>query len=115
VVLGFELTLSHSTSPFLWRVFFLRLGPVDYLPGLASNHDLPDLCFWSRLDYKCEPLAPDIQHRSITWSQRTCVSSLTENDPIENALDIFVMGKFSTGVDSVLVSHREEFRQDVKL
>jgi hypothetical protein len=45
VVLGFELgayTLSYSASPFLW--VSLREGLKNYLPGLASNHDLPDLC-----------------------------------------------------------------------
>jgi hypothetical protein len=40
-VLGFELrdyTLSHSTSPFMQRVFS-RQGLMNYLPRLASNHN----------------------------------------------------------------------------
>jgi hypothetical protein len=31
---------------------------VNYLPGLASHHDPPDLCFLSGLDYRYEPQAP---------------------------------------------------------
>jgi hypothetical protein len=46
------LTLSHSTSPIFVRVL------QNYLPGLASNHDPPDLCLLSSWDYRCEPLAP---------------------------------------------------------
>jgi hypothetical protein len=43
VVLGFELRdSSHSTSPFLMMSFFKCL--VNYLPGLASNRESPDLC-----------------------------------------------------------------------
>jgi hypothetical protein len=38
--------LSHSTSPFLWCVFSW-LGLTNYLPGLASNQDPPDLCLLS--------------------------------------------------------------------
>jgi hypothetical protein len=59
-VLGFELrayTLSHSTSPFLWRVFWDRFS-WTILPGLASNHDPPDLCPLSSWNYRREPLAP---------------------------------------------------------
>jgi hypothetical protein len=48
-VLGFELrayTLSHSASPFwCWFFFFLdKVSLTIYLPGLALNHNLPDLC-----------------------------------------------------------------------
>jgi hypothetical protein len=36
-------TLSHSTSPFFF-IIFLKYGLTNYLPGLALNHDPPDLC-----------------------------------------------------------------------
>jgi hypothetical protein len=39
-------TLSHSTSPFLLLVFS-RQGLTNCLPGLASNHNPPDLCLLS--------------------------------------------------------------------
>jgi hypothetical protein len=48
-VLGLELrayTLSHSTSPFLWR-FFSKEGLLNYLPGWALNNDPSDLCLLS--------------------------------------------------------------------
>jgi hypothetical protein len=48
-LLEFELrtyTLSHSTSPFLWRVFF-KIG--------SHNCDPPDLCLRSSWDYSREP------------------------------------------------------------
>jgi hypothetical protein len=38
--------LSHSFSPFLWWVFS-RQGLKYYLPRLASNQYLPDLCLLS--------------------------------------------------------------------
>jgi hypothetical protein len=38
--------LSHSVSSFLGWVF-LRHGLMIYLPGLASNCGLPDLCLLS--------------------------------------------------------------------
>jgi hypothetical protein len=49
VILGFELRaylLSHSTSPFLVGYFRDRVSP-SICPGLASNHDPPDLCLLS--------------------------------------------------------------------
>jgi hypothetical protein len=48
--LAFELrayTLSQSTSSFLVIGFFKKRFCELYLPRLASNHDPPDLCFWS--------------------------------------------------------------------
>jgi hypothetical protein len=52
--MGFELrayTLSHSTSPFMifiyLFIYFWRLGFLNYLPGLASHCDPPDLCLLS--------------------------------------------------------------------
>jgi hypothetical protein len=59
-VLGLELrafTLSHSTSPTFVKGFS-RQGLVNYLPGLALNHDPPDLCVLSSWDYRREPLQP---------------------------------------------------------
>jgi hypothetical protein len=50
VVLGFKLrayTLSHSTSPFLWWVFFWNRVSWTICPGLASNCDPPDLSLLS--------------------------------------------------------------------
>jgi hypothetical protein len=51
-VLGFELrafTLSHSTCPIFVKGFFeiRSLVSWNYLPGLASNQNLPDLCLLS--------------------------------------------------------------------
>jgi hypothetical protein len=60
VVQEFELrayALSHSTSPFLWRVFWDRVSR-NYFPSLASNFDPPFLCLLSSWDYRHEPLAP---------------------------------------------------------
>jgi hypothetical protein len=34
--------LSHSANPFFGWVFF-QIGSHELLPGLALNHDLPDL------------------------------------------------------------------------
>jgi hypothetical protein len=31
---------------------------MNHLPGLASNHDPPDLCLLSSQDYRQQPLAP---------------------------------------------------------
>jgi hypothetical protein len=48
-ILGFELrayTLSHSTSPFFVKGIF-KIGSLKLLPGLASNHNPPDLCLLS--------------------------------------------------------------------
>jgi hypothetical protein len=49
VVLGLELkasTLSYSTSPFCDKYFWDKFSWTT-LPGLASNHDPPDLCLLS--------------------------------------------------------------------
>jgi hypothetical protein len=49
VVLGLELgafTLSHSTSPIFVKNF-LRSSLLNFLPGLASKCDPPDLCLLS--------------------------------------------------------------------
>jgi hypothetical protein len=49
VIVGFELrdyTLNHSTSSFLCWVFS-SYGLTNDLPGLAFNHDPPDLCLLS--------------------------------------------------------------------
>jgi hypothetical protein len=43
-VLEFELrayTLSHSTN------LFFKIGFINFLPRLASNHDPPDICLLS--------------------------------------------------------------------
>jgi hypothetical protein len=39
--------LTHSTAFFFVMGLFSRQGLMNYLPGLASNHDPPDLCFLS--------------------------------------------------------------------
>jgi hypothetical protein len=62
LVLGFELrayTLSHSTSPFFVKGFS-RWGLSNYLPGLASNLDPPDLCLLSSQDYRRESPVPSL-------------------------------------------------------
>jgi hypothetical protein len=50
-ILGFELrahTLNHSTSPIFVKGFSIWRGvSQNYLPGLASNRDPPDLCLLS--------------------------------------------------------------------
>jgi hypothetical protein len=35
---------------------------MNYLPGLASNRDLPDLCLLSSWDYRREPLGLSRTH-----------------------------------------------------
>jgi hypothetical protein len=47
-------------TPFLCWVFY-REELENYLPGVALNHDPPDLCFLSSWDYRREPLAPSLQ------------------------------------------------------
>jgi hypothetical protein len=50
VVLGLELkafTLSHSNSPIFVMGFFEIGSLANYLPRLASNCDLPNLCLLS--------------------------------------------------------------------
>jgi hypothetical protein len=49
--------LGYSTSPFL-VMGFLRWGLMNYLPGLALNHDPPDLCLLSIWDCRREPSGP---------------------------------------------------------
>jgi hypothetical protein len=39
-------------------IYLLRWGLVNFLPGVAWKHDLPDLCLSSSWDYRCEPLVP---------------------------------------------------------
>jgi hypothetical protein len=38
---------------------------VNYLPGLASNGDPPDLCLLSSLDYRQESLVPRFSYMSF--------------------------------------------------
>jgi hypothetical protein len=50
-VLRFKLRayiLSHSTSPFYLMDFFQNKVSANYLPGLASNLDPPNLCLLNR-------------------------------------------------------------------
>jgi hypothetical protein len=49
-------TSSHSTSPF-FVMAFVEIDLVNYLPGLASNLNPPDLCLPSSEDYRREPPA----------------------------------------------------------
>jgi hypothetical protein len=39
---------------------------MNYLPGLALNHDPPDLCLLSSEGYRCEPPAPSLSVFSLT-------------------------------------------------
>jgi hypothetical protein len=39
-------------------------GVSNFLPGLASNNNPPNLCLWSHEDYRFEPLYPAEQHFS---------------------------------------------------
>jgi hypothetical protein len=47
---------TQATCPVPCDGFF-KIGPVNYLPRLASNLDTPDLCLLSIYDYRHEPLA----------------------------------------------------------
>jgi hypothetical protein len=40
---------------------------MNYLPGLALNHSLPDLCLLSSQDYRREPLVPGRSSVLIAW------------------------------------------------
>jgi hypothetical protein len=35
--------------------FFAEMGLANFLPRLASNHELPSLYLSSSWDYRCEP------------------------------------------------------------
>jgi hypothetical protein len=48
---------SHTSSPF-YSSYFEDGGLTNYLPRLASNHDLSDLNLPCSYDYRCEPLVP---------------------------------------------------------
>jgi hypothetical protein len=81
VVLGFELRASYSISRYSTR----RQGVVNYLPGLASNDDPPDLSLPSSWDYRCEPLVPSKLYifKLLTWAGRVaqveeCLPSMCE-------------------------------------
>jgi hypothetical protein len=54
---GFELRLSHLFESHLHPIFALIIlemgGGSRYLPGLALNHDPPDLGLSSMENYKC--------------------------------------------------------------
>jgi hypothetical protein len=59
-VLGLELraiNLSHSINPIFVKDF-CRKGLMNYLPGLASKRNHPDLCLLNSKDYQHEPLLP---------------------------------------------------------
>jgi hypothetical protein len=48
---------------FLFFVLFVcLLGLLNYLPGVALNHDPPDFSLLNSYDYRNEPLAPGTQY-----------------------------------------------------
>jgi hypothetical protein len=49
--------LLDTSSPF-WSGYYGDWGLSNYLPGLASNCNPPDLSLPCSYDYKCESLAP---------------------------------------------------------
>jgi hypothetical protein len=49
-------TLSGSAALFVMGIFQIGSGELFAWAGL--NHDLPNLCLLSSLDYSCEPLSP---------------------------------------------------------
>jgi hypothetical protein len=60
VVLGLEIraiTLSHFIRPTVVKDYW-RKGLMNYLPGLASKRNPPDLCLLNSKDYQHEPLVP---------------------------------------------------------
>jgi hypothetical protein len=59
--------LSHSTSPFLWWIFF----EIGSLGTLCLGCDPPDLCLLSSWDYRCEPLLPGLLRLFWSWVSRT--------------------------------------------
>jgi hypothetical protein len=61
-VLGFELQYS---------VFCEGFFPQTICPGLASNHDPPDLCLPRSWDYRREPQAPGNPIHFIELIQKT--------------------------------------------
>jgi hypothetical protein len=48
---------------------------VDYLPGLASNHDPPDLCLLSSWDFRQEPPVPGLKFIESLSREKPCAES----------------------------------------
>jgi hypothetical protein len=66
-----------------------EIGSLNYLPGLASNCDPPDLCLLSSWDYRHEPLAPSS-------------SSLFLNEYINFKYSVFIFDMVNTDIFRIL-------------
>jgi hypothetical protein len=60
--------------------YCLKWGLANIFPGLALNHDPPDLHFWSSWDYRHEPMYPGLKIFLIfNWNDNTAFSQYFEH------------------------------------